>query len=63
MRELVIGNGSILLCLDGDLCLRDFYYPHVGMQNHVGNQRCRLGVWVEEQFYWVVRPAWQIRPG
>jgi GH15 family glucan-1,4-alpha-glucosidase len=62
MRELVIGNGDILLCLDGDLCLRDFYYPRVGLYNHAGG-RARLGVWVEEQFEWVTRPAWQIRPG
>lgn len=61
MRELVIGNGNILLCLDGDLCLRDFYYPRVGLYNHVGG-RGRLGVWADGQFQWMARPAWQIRP-
>jgi GH15 family glucan-1,4-alpha-glucosidase len=62
-RDLVIGNGNILLCLDGELCLRDFYYPFVGMYNHVGGQKCRLGVWTDDHFQWVERWTWQIRPG
>jgi GH15 family glucan-1,4-alpha-glucosidase len=63
MRDLVLGNGNILLCLDGELCLRDFYYPFVGMYNHVGGQKCRLGVWTDGHFQWVERWTWQIRPG
>jgi GH15 family glucan-1,4-alpha-glucosidase len=63
MRDLILGNGNILLGLDGELCLRDFYYPYVGMNNHVGGQRCRVGVWAEGHFQWVERYTWQIRPG
>src|SRR5438874_862248 len=62
-RELVLGNGNILLCFDADYCLRDFYYPRVGMYNHVGGHKCRLGVWTPEGFRWVDRTSWKIHLG
>ena len=62
-RELVLGNGDILLCFDANYCLRDFYYPYVGMYNHVGGHKCRLGVWVAEGFRWLDRASWRIRLG
>jgi GH15 family glucan-1,4-alpha-glucosidase len=62
-RELVLGNGNLLLCFDADYCLRDFYYPHVGMYNHIGGHKCRVGIWTREGFRWVDRAAWKIRLG
>jgi glucoamylase len=47
-RSLVLGNGNMLVCLDEFAQVRDFYYPYVGLENHVGRDLVhRLGVWVD----------------
>src|SRR5947209_5019378 len=45
-RDIVLGNGELLVNLDRHLSIRDIYYPYVGWANHVGGHRCRVGVWV-----------------
>jgi GH15 family glucan-1,4-alpha-glucosidase len=52
-RELCFGNGDLMVALDADLAVRDLYFPFVGMENHVGGHRCRLGAWVDGRFAWV----------
>ncbi len=61
-RSLVLGNGNILAGLDEDGQLRDLYFPHVGLENHIGGyNRHRLGVWVDGRFSWIVKPSWDIK--
>lgn len=57
-RDLPIGNGSMLVAFDSDYRLADFYYPHVGMENHVA-ARFRFGVWTDERLTWVEDVEWQ----
>src|SRR5579883_3313582 len=53
-RELVFGNSQFLANLDGGLNIRDIYYPFVGLYNHVGGYRCRVGVWTSDAgFAWL----------
>ncbi len=52
-RDIPVGNGKLLICFDEDYCIRDLYFPHVGQENHVVGNRCRLGVWVDGRFSWV----------
>lgn len=52
-RDLVIGNGEILINFDSELNLRDFFYPYVGLWNHVDGYRNRIGVWVDGRFSWL----------
>ncbi len=52
-RDIPVGNGRLLVCFDKNYCIRDFYFPHVGQENHVGGKFCRLGVWVEGKFSWI----------
>jgi Glucoamylase and related glycosyl hydrolases len=52
-RDIVLGNGKLLVCLDRDLFLRDLYWPHVGLFNHLSGRRVRLGVWVDGRFAWI----------
>lgn len=61
-RDLVVGNGSLLINIDRNLNIRDLYYPHVGLFNHVGGRRNRVGVWVGGQFAWL-NDTWSIRLG
>jgi len=59
-RDLVIGNGRLLVNLDRNLNIRDLYYPHVGLHNHVNGHVNRIGVWVDGQFSWL-NDMWSVR--
>ncbi len=57
-RELVLGNGRLLVTFDGAYTLRDFYFPHVGKENHTIGHPCRTGVWVDGDFAWFADAGW-----
>ena len=57
-RDLPIGNGSMLVAFDSDYRLADFYFPHVGMENHVAS-RFRFGVWADDRLEWIEGGDWQ----
>ncbi|MEW6424969.1 MAG: glycoside hydrolase family 15 protein [Bacillota bacterium] len=59
-REIVLGNGNILVNLDKSLNIRDFYYPFVGMENHVMGHKCALGIWIDGCFFWINEGSWEI---
>ncbi len=61
-RDIPVGNGRLLVCFDRDYAIRDLFFPHVGLENHLGGHYCRLGIWVDRQFSWV-GPQWKIEPG
>ena len=52
-RDIPVGNGKLLICFDHHYNIRDLYFPHVGQENHVQGEYCRLGVWVDNHFSWV----------
>ena len=63
-RDIVLGNGELLVNLDRHLYIRDIYYPYVGWANHVGGYRCRVGIWTEGgAFAWLDDPAWEWQIG
>lgn len=57
-RDIPVGNGNLLVCFDQNYRIRDFYFPHVGQENHLSGQFCRFGVWVGGRFSWV-GPDWE----
>jgi len=57
-RSIVFGNQSLLVCLDKNYNIRDIYYPHVGMENHLNGHECRIGIWVDNQFSWLESDEW-----
>lgn len=59
-REIVLGNGDILVSLDKVGQVRDFYFPLVGSENHI-DVDCwhKIGVWIDGQFSWLNSPEWQ----
>lgn len=60
-KSLVLGNGKILICYDNRAQVRDFYYPYVGLENHVGTWRViQVGVWTTAGMRWFADPSWQI---
>ncbi len=60
-KALSLGNGQILVNLDERAQVRDFYFPYVGLENHVGGELShRVGVWVEGELAWTTAAEWQI---
>lgn len=52
-RDIPVGNGRLLVVFDAAYHIRDLYFPHVGQENHVGGNFCRLGLHDGATFAWV----------
>lgn len=61
-RSVVLGNGETLVALDKFGQVRDWYFPYVGMEDHVrGHYIHRLGVWIDGKTSWFGEDKnWQI---
>lgn len=63
-RSATLGNGNILVGLDYRGEVRDFYFPLVGLSNHVsgasGNYVHRIGVFVDDTMAWLDDPGWEV---
>lgn len=57
MRTVVLGNGSLTILMDRNAVIRDFYFPHVGEENHMGlpGLGIKLGVYADDSqsFSWI----------
>ncbi len=66
-RASTLGNGNILVGLDYRGQVRDFYYPQVGLRNHVsgasGSFVHRIGVYADDQLVWLDDPSWEVSVG
>lgn len=59
MRDLVLGNGSLMVNIDRDLNIRDLYWPYAGFENHGDGNRSGMGVHADHQFSWLHDPKWK----
>lgn len=60
-RSLALGNGNILVCFDKNAQVRDFYFPYVGLENHIGGHFVhRIGVWVDGNISWISEKDWSV---
>ena len=59
MRDIPVGNGSLLVTFDELYQIRDIYFPRVGKENHTEGHACRFGVWADNQFAWVSDETWR----
>ncbi|MAG55156.1 MAG: glycosyl hydrolase, partial [Planctomycetes bacterium] len=57
-RDLVLGNGSLLVAFDDQYAIRDLTWPHVGQENHVMGRRCRVGLQVDGRTTWLGGDGW-----
>ena len=63
-RSMVLGNGNTAVCLDKFGQVRDFYFPYVGQENHIGsNQTHKIGVFVDGKMHWINNGEWNIDIG
>ena len=56
-RSILLSNGQFAIALDDKACIRDVYFPYVGLENHAVGHVFRFGVWANGQFEWV-DPGW-----
>ena len=54
-RDIPVGNGDMLVAFDCRYRIRDFYFPHVGQENHAGTGPFHFGIWVDGKLSWVQR--------
>lgn len=65
-RDIPVGNGRMLVTFDNKYQMRDFYYPHVGQENHAGGSPFRFGVFSDvpgtdrNQMFWTTTPGWEL---
>lgn len=60
-KSLVLGNGHMLLCFDDKARVRDFYYHHIGLENHAGSGCVhRIGIVIDGEFSWIEEAGWQV---
>jgi glucoamylase len=59
MRDIPVGNGSLLVTFDDKYQIRDVYFPHVGQENHTEGYPFRLGVWADGEFSWIFSDDWK----
>ena len=58
-KHLTLGNGSVLVGLDKNALVKDFYYHYPGLENHVSEGLIhKIGVWSEEKFTWLDDGSW-----
>ncbi|CAN5834109.1 glycoside hydrolase family 15 protein [soil metagenome] len=58
MRDIPVGNGSLLVTFDDQYQIRDIYFPHVGQENHTEGFPFRFGVWADGEFSWIFSDDW-----
>jgi oligosaccharide amylase len=59
MRDIPVGNGSLLVNFDDRYQIRDIYFPHVGQENHTEGFPFRFGVWADGEFSWIFEDDWR----
>ncbi|HSW97838.1 MAG TPA: hypothetical protein VLF89_08485, partial [Candidatus Saccharimonadales bacterium] len=60
-KSASLGNGSSLVLFDKRGQVRDFFFPFVGLENHVdGHYVHRIGIFVDNVFRWFDDPSWEI---
>ena len=58
MRDIPVGNGSLLVTFDDKYQIRDVYFPHVGQENHTEGFPFRFGIWADGEFSWIFEDDW-----
>lgn len=59
-RNVPISNGNLLVAFDNNYLLREFYFPHVGEENHSKGKVFRFGIWIDGVFNWLPH-GWDIQ--
>ena len=59
-KSLILANGNIFVGLNSFGSVTDFFYPYVGVENHVRGEPHRIGVWQRGRLSWLDSGEWNI---
>lgn len=59
-KSLILANGNILVGLNSYGFVNDFFFPFVGVENHVRGESHRIGVWQHGKLSWLNNGEWNI---
>jgi len=58
-KSLSLGNGSVLVLIDENAQIKDFYYDYVGLENQMEGGVNKVGVWVDGNYSWFDSGEWE----
>lgn len=63
-RPVLLSNGQMHVGINIYGLVHDFYFPHVGLENHAASKHLRhlIGVFVDGKFHWLDDGTWNIKP-
>jgi len=59
-KSLILANGNILVGLNSYGSVSDFFFPFVGVENHVRGEAHRIGIWHRGRLSWLDSNEWNI---
>ncbi len=59
-KALILANGNIMVGLNSHGFVNDFFFPFVGVENHVRGESHRIGVWQHGRLSWLDNGEWNI---
>ena len=59
-KSLILANGNIFVGLNASGFVSDFFFPYVGVENHVRGEAHRVGVWYQHKLSWLDDGSWDI---
>ena len=62
-RPIILSNGELHVGINNYGLVHDFYFPHVGLENHSAGKdlRHKVGVWVDGVCSWLDDGDWEFR--
>ena len=58
-REIVLGNGKLLINIDKWLQIRDIFYPFVGQYNHLNGHAHKIAIFDNDKLTWLNDEVWK----
>lgn len=59
-KSLILANGNIFVGLNASGFVSDFFFPYVGVENHVRGEAHKIGVWQNNTLSWLDGGDWNI---
>ena len=59
-KSIILANGNIFVGLNANGFVSDFFFPFVGVENHVRGETHRMGVWYQHKISWLDDGTWDI---
>lgn len=58
-KSLILANGNIMVGLDERGLVSDFFFPYVGVENHVRGEAHKIGIWQRGKLSWLSDSVWE----